>query len=79
MTLRNVVCSRAGESSREIVLLAHFDQSPLTVEGADNDGSGVAILLQLGKIFAAHPLEHTLVLVFTDGEEYGMLGARRFI
>ncbi|MCP4248741.1 MAG: Zn-dependent exopeptidase M28, partial [bacterium] len=69
-----------GTSEREIVVVAHHDQSPDTVEGADNDGSGIAILLQLGRIFAAEGKpRHSLVLVATDGEEYGMLGTRRFI
>ena len=48
VTLRNVVCKLPGESSQEITVMAHHDQSPATVEGADNDGSGIAILLQLG-------------------------------
>lgn len=61
-------------------MAAHHDQSPATVEGADNDGSGIAILLQLGEIFGAEgPQPYTLVFVATDGEEYGMLGTRRYI
>jgi hypothetical protein len=78
--MRNVVCTLPGQSPQEILVVAHHDQAPTTVEGADNDGSGIAILLQLGEIFAseAQPA-YTLVFVATDAEEYGMLGTRRYI
>jgi hypothetical protein len=80
VTLRNVVCRLAGASPREIVIMAHHDQSPRTVQGADNDGSGVAILLELAAGFATGtPHAHTLVFVSTDAEEYGMLGSLRFV
>jgi len=80
VTMRNVVCKLPGQSSQEIVVMAHHDQSPATVEGADNDGSGIAILLHLGEIFGSEgPHPYTLVFMSTDGEEYGMLGSRRYI
>ncbi len=78
--LRNVVCRLPGESDQEILVLAHHDIAPTTVQGADNDGSGVAILLHLAEIFSTEsPLPYTLVFVSDDAEEYGMLGSRRFI
>lgn len=76
----NVVCSLPGESGKEIMVYAHLDQAPTTIQGADNDGSGIGILLHLAEIFAAEP-EHKYRLSFvaTDAEEYGMLGAGRYI
>lgn len=80
VTLQNAVCVLPGERTREILVVAHHDQSPETIEGADNDGSGMAILISLAEIFAAGPPpRHTLVFVSTDAEEYGMLGARRYV
>jgi hypothetical protein len=78
--MRNVICRLAGASPREIVVVAHHDQAPTTVQGADNDGSGIAILLHLGEIFGSEgKLPYTLVFVASDGEEYGMLGTKRFV
>lgn len=78
--LRNVVCRLPGASPREIVVIAHHDIASTTIEGADNDGAGIAILLQLAEIFAAEGQPpYTLIFVATDGEEYGMLGTGRFI
>jgi len=79
LKLRNVVCRLPGEITEgrhEILVVAHHDQASTTIQGADNDGSGIAILLHLAEIFDAEkPLKYTLVFVATDAEEYGMLGS----
>ena len=78
--LNNVVCRLPGKSEREILVVAHLDQAPTTVQGADNDGSGIAILLHLAEIFAAeNDRPYTLTFVATDAEEYGMIGSARYI
>ncbi len=78
--LNNVVCELPGESEREILIVAHHDQAPTTIQGADNDGSGIAILLHLAEILAAEPPpRYTLVFAATDAEEYGMIGSRRYV
>ncbi len=78
--LENLICTLPGESQQEIIIVAHHDQSPSTIQGADNDGSGIAILLQLAKIFSRESSQkYTLVFVASDGEEYGMLGTKRFM
>jgi hypothetical protein len=78
--LRNVVCELAGESPQQILIVAHHDQSPDTIQGADNDGSGMAILLQLAEIFASEPRpRYSLVFVSSDAEEYGMIGCKRYV
>ena len=78
--MRNVICVLEGESGQEILIAAHHDQSPDTIQGADNDGAGIAILLQLAEIFAAEGRPaHSLVFLASDGEEYGMLGSRRYV
>jgi hypothetical protein len=78
--LNNVVCLLPGESGKEILVTAHLDQASTTVQGADNDGSGIAILLHLAEIFAAkRDRPYTLAFVATDAEEYGMIGAQRYV
>ena len=43
-----------------------------------DDGSGVGVALELARIFASMPLRHSLLIIATDGEEWGMLGAADF-
>ena len=51
-----------------------------TVPGANDNASGVAALLELGRRLAAEPLPGTeVLLVFPGSEESGMGGMRRFL
>jgi Peptidase family M28 len=77
----NLVCKLEGQNpDREIVLSAHHDQAPTTIEGADNDASGVAIMVHLVEILAGgDPPRYSIVFLTADGEEYGNLGTRRFL
>ena len=43
--------------------------------GADDDGSGVACVLELARLFATHQFPGTLVLATVDGEEQGLYGS----
>lgn len=44
--------------------------------GANDDASGTAVVLELARVLAAHPLESTIVFLCTAGEEQGLLGAK---
>ena len=78
--LNNVVCLLPGSSDREIVLTSHHDQAPTTTQGADNDGSGVAIMVHLAEILASEGTPHySIVFLFADAEEYGNGGTRRYL
>lgn len=80
VTLQNGVCRLPGKDSREILIAAHHDQSPATIYGADNDASGMAILILLAEIFAKEPIpSYSLVFLSADAEEYGMLGSKRYV
>jgi hypothetical protein len=78
--LKNVICELRGESQQQILVAAHHDQAPMTVQGADNDGSGVAIMLHLAEILGSEGTpRYTLTFVSTDGEEYGIAGSQRYV
>jgi hypothetical protein len=44
--------------------------------GANDDASGVAVLLELARVLSRHRCESTIVLLATAGEEQGLLGAK---
>jgi Zn-dependent M28 family amino/carboxypeptidase len=60
-----------------ILVGAHFDAAPAT-PGADDNASGVAVLLELARHFAADPAPSPLWLVAFDLEERGMIGSRAY-
>ncbi|MEW6080435.1 MAG: M28 family peptidase [Bacillota bacterium] len=49
-----------------------------TLQSADNDASGNGIMLHLAEVFRDVDTEYSLLFIATDGEEYGMLGAKHF-
>ena len=66
-----------------IVLTAHYDHLGTTrskiYNGADDNASGTAALLLYAKLLKDKPLNYSVILLFTDGEEVDLLGAKAFI
>lgn len=60
-----------------ILIAAHYDGVPGT-PGADDNATGVAVLLELARIFAAEPLKYPVQIVAFDMEEYGLLGSKQY-
>ncbi len=75
MRVTNIVATRAGSRHDAIALVAHYD-SVAIAPGAMDDGIGTAVALEAARLLAAAPgLRHTLVVLLTDGEEFGLMGA----
>ena len=76
----NVVGRLSGTAStRAVLLVAHYDSVPWST-GAADDGAGVAAILEaLRALRTGPPLRNDLVVLFTDGEEAGLLGAKAFV
>lgn len=77
--VENVLAVREGQQPGPLVLLmAHYDSVPAG-PGAADDGAGSAALLEVARALGTAPApRHGLVLLFTDGEEAGLLGAQAF-
>jgi len=70
----NVVAVKPGPNRDVIAIVSHYDSVADGPGGAD-DGFGVAVGLEAARVLAAGPLRHTLMILVTDGEEAGLLGA----
>ncbi len=69
------VLSQTGKSNLSPILIAaHYDGVPGT-PGADDNATGVAVLLELARIFATQPTKYPIRLVAFDMEESGLLGS----
>lgn len=60
-----------------VVVGAHYDTVP-GCPGADDNASGLAVLLELAQHFTLHPPKSSLYLVAFDLEEYGLAGSRAY-
>ncbi|MDF1808809.1 MAG: M28 family peptidase [Phycisphaerales bacterium] len=83
----NVICEIPGSNpesrNRLYYVLAHLDSratqandSTSDAPGANDDGSGVAALIELARVLSHEQLESTIILMATSGEEQGLFGAR---
>ena len=68
---------------RYIVLSAHYDHlghhRGKLHPGADDNASGVAVVLAAARWFSANRPDHSIVIALFDGEEMGLEGAKHFV
>ena len=78
---RNVIADLPGREPGEIVLVgAHYDSWDVA-QGADDDGSGVAAVLEAARILKALGVtpRRTIRFAFFSGEEEAALGSRAYV
>ena len=91
--IKNIVAvlpPRANASSKRIfIITAHYDTqagrepswNPLatTAPGANNNGTGVAAMLEIAHLLSRYEYDHELRFVALGGEELGFLGSRFYV
>ncbi len=98
LPMRNILARFKPAATNRVLFLAHWDSRPKAdsdaipenrekpVPGANDGGSGVAILLGVAEALKARPAGPGVDLLFTDGEDWGsfstdtdvLIGARYF-
>ncbi|MGQ0615283.1 MAG: M20/M25/M40 family metallo-hydrolase [Planctomycetaceae bacterium] len=88
--LSNVYARLRGTHERQAdrlyVVSGHYDSRASDAAdalsdapGANDDASGVAVVLELARLFARSPPPSTLIFLCVPGEEQGLLGATHFV
>ena len=79
--VQNILAWLPGRDAKgkAVLLAAHYDGVPAGPAASD-DGAGSAALLETARALRAQkqPLAQDVILLFTDGEESGLLGAAAF-
>jgi hypothetical protein len=71
----NIVAMKPGRRSEAIAIVAHYD-SVAGSPGATDDALGSAVAVEAGRALAARPsASYSLIVLLTDGEEVGLMGA----
>lgn len=80
VTIRNVLARKTGAMPGPAILLCAHHDSAATSPGAGDDGFGVGVLLEMAAALGSNPWPgRDVILLFSDGEESGLLGARHFV
>ena len=86
--LQNIIAVIPGTDPTlgAIVIGAHYDSISINpsdglayAPGANDNASGTAALIELGRILSAHPHRATIILVAFSAEEVGRVGSRLFV
>jgi len=85
-TTRNLIADSSGDGEdRELVLVtAHLDSvnnqgAAAAAPGADDNASGSAGVLAIGRALAGRSSRHDLRLILFGGEEQGLFGSRHYV
>ncbi|GGG92068.1 hypothetical protein GCM10011416_06130 [Polaribacter pacificus] len=79
---QNIIAKIKGsENGKSLVLLSHYDSNPHSSFGASDAGSGVVTILEGVRAFLAENKQpkNDIIILFSDGEELGLLGAKAFV
>lgn len=84
VTLRNVVGMIRGKNpglrDQVLVLCAHYDHLGNSYPGADDNASGVGVMLELAQALAKNlKPERSILFIGFTGEESGLLGSAYFV
>ncbi len=78
VALQNVWATSKGDTPGSILVIANRDVQGLATQGANDNASGVAAMLELARAFTVTAHRHTIVFLCSSGDAFGALGARQF-
>lgn len=78
-TYYNVVGRKIGTlyPEQQYVLGAHYDS--VSNPGADDNASGVALMLEAARVLSQYPADYTIVYIAFDREEQGLIGSSAYV
>ncbi len=83
LNLTNIIAEFNPQSSKRIMICAHWDSRPRAeyskdddkknkpIPGANDGASGCGVILELARILNENPINYGIDLVLFDGEDYG--------
>ena len=80
-TIRNILARIPGSrpGGRAVLVTAHYDSREIALGAADDASGVVTILESVRALGAGPPLRNDLIVLITDAEELGLLGAKAFV
>ena len=89
--LNNILAEFGTPNGETLLLAAHWDTRPIAdhdpkpenqdkpILGANDGASGVAVLLEMARVFKEYPPPQRVIIVLFDGEDYGRSTDNMFI
>jgi Zn-dependent M28 family amino/carboxypeptidase len=78
-TLQNVIVTKQGTLAADTVLIIGGHYDTIRGPGVNDNGSGVAVMLEVARILAGIDTELTITFVNFAAEEIGLFGSRAYV
>jgi aminopeptidase YwaD len=82
LTSYNVLAERKATlpnpQGKAVIISAHYDSVPGS-PGANDDGSGTVLCLELARVLKRLPTQQAVRIYLWGSEEYGLIGARHYV
>ena len=79
-TVENIIVTKksSNDTTKNLIISAHYDSAEDSV-GANDNGSGVAAVLELARILKDTEIPYNIKFILFSGEEKYMLGSRWYV
>jgi len=78
MASSNIITVKVGLSSQTIIMGAHYDSSDEAL-GADDNASGVAVMMEVARLIAGTQTDYTVVFIAFGAEENDLDGSWNYV
>jgi hypothetical protein len=77
----SVIADKEGteKTGKVILIMAHIDSVGEAFAGADDNATGVAVLLEMARLLKEQKLKNSIRFFISNGEERGLLGASHYV
>jgi hypothetical protein len=75
---QNVIAVKPGQFTQEIIVGAHYDSVEVG-RGADDNASGVGVMLELAEMIQGEPTPYTVRFIAFGAEEIGLKGSSYYV
>ncbi|PVZ85690.1 aminopeptidase [Serratia sp. S1B] len=92
ITFTSVIAAKNGDQPKQIIIMTHFDTytpvsdddvdnnlGGLTLQGVDDNASGVGVMLELANRLKDIPTTYSLRFIATSGDELHLLGTKNYL
>lgn len=88
LNIKNIIAQFQPEKKKRLMLFAHWDTRPFAdrdtknigkpIDGANDGGSGVGVLLEIGRLLKDNPTQMGVDIILFDAEDYGSTNSNMF-
>jgi len=78
-TLQNIVVTKTGTTHPDVILIIDGHYDTIGGPGVNDNGSGVAVILEVARLLANIDCEYTIKFINFSAEEQGLVGSNAYV